>query len=450
MINLKIRRFFAAVIIVAAVITLISCSGQDNAPELVYEGAKETVDFLGMEFVVVGGYYPQSGASYIGDICLERWSEVAKQFNLTLVKKGMAYGISGGVFEKRLAGQKYSDLNWTRINDLSSLYRSNFLYPLNGTDYLDVTDEACGFQSVLEPVKFDGENYYAIQTNYWPNLTQSIVGDCIINYRQIRINELTSPYELLENGQWTWENFEAIARACRNEEEGIYGITTEHDEFITAAIFSNNQDLIDYNEKTGLYEFGFSSDKALEAAEWAKTLVTDHIIYHWTSGQNGDNGQVKFHTDHAALYVGNGYYGIGEGGLPLEEGFGFIPMAFGPSNPEQIWNTKFDAREEYYAVLDCGDVDLDRSLMFLNALIRRIPDCPSWQEYYRSYVFIDDRSADCYIKMVEVSKMSGEEIIGVVQLDPFNAIMNGTASPAQKLSGMKDKGQTAVDKYLNN
>lgn len=443
------KKTIAVLIVLAAVISAVSCAAPEEYPELMYEEPQETLDFQGEEFVVIGGYYPESGASYIGDICLQRWADVAKKYNVTLVRNNMHYGFTGIVLEKKLAGVKYSDLSWARIDDLVPLYRNNLLFQLNGTSHLDVTDEACGFPSVLEPVRFDGENYYAVQSNYWPNLSQSVIGDCIVNYRQIRINTQPDPYELLENGKWTWENFEAIARACRNETEGIYGVTTEHDEMINSAIFSNNQDLLVKNESTGLYEFGFTSYKALEAAEWVKSLVDAKLVYHWTSGQAGSNGQVIFTEDKSVFYVGNGYYGISEAGIPLEEGYGFLPMAFGPSNPDQIWNTKFDAREEYYTVIDSNDVDIDKSLLFLSALIEKIPDCPSWQEYYRSYVFFDDRSADCYIRMVEISRMSGQELIGGVQLDAFNAIMGGSASPKEKLDTLQRLGQNAVDKNLN-
>jgi len=444
------KKIFLTVLAISVIFGLFSCSSSTEETFDVDFGVvdSENYDFEGYEFKVIGGFHQNYGDSVIGDAVLERYDEVEKKFNIKINYEGIAYGFSGVLLQKTMAGEKYADLMWARLSDMNPCLAMDLLLALNDTGYLDINDEKFGTGSLKETTKFNTENYYGVYPEYWPYMNISLNGQCLISYQVLRENQQPDPYELLENHEWNWANFEKIAEACANPSEGKYGVTTAHDEMLNTVFFQNNVNFVVYNEAAKRWETDFASPAAVNAAEWVSSLIAKGIVFHSQSG-DAVSSKTVFEELRSAFHLGPGYYGIGINDIPaLTEGFGFIPMAFGDNNPDEIWNCKFDARQEYYCIPNVDTIKTEISLIVLDALLDPIDTGYDWKSYYSRYVFYDENSAKCFIKMVDEASNSGFNMIGRPQLDSFNAIMNGS-SPVQKLQSMEGVIQNLIDTAYN-
>lgn len=447
------KKYLIALLSVVILLSCIACSGSGEDFSFDYDDSSNSnYDFNNYEFVLKGFSNPDYGDSTIGDMILENYKRVEKLFNVDLVLETGESQFSGNLLIKSLAGEKYADLIYSGIENIFPCYRANLIYPLNDNGFFDITEYRFGRPAVKGPVKFDGENYYGVYPELWPTLGMSINGHVLINYQMIRELNQPSPYELLESGKWVWDTFEELAKAGTNAAEGTYGVSTDHDEMINTVMFSNGCSYVSFNEKTQKYEFGFATDQAIEAAEWVKKLVDEKLVYHWTqSARTPDTSQLVFSDGKSMFHIGPGYYGIQQEGLPLEEGFGFIPMAFGYSNPDQNWNIKYDMRQAYVCLPSVAGCDPDMSLPVLSSLLEEIEGAPSWQDYYTKYVFTDDKAAEMYIAMVDVATDSYFYVWGFsrVHLDAANSIMINNASPREVLKALESRSQAQLDEIMN-
>jgi len=446
------KKIVVFLLIAIMAFTMVSCSSSEEETfdvDFDANGGSNGYDFNGYEVLLIGAWNPQNGDSSIGDMMVERYKEIEKEFNVKLTFQNIVYGFSGTLLSRIMAGEKYCDIMLARLNDMSYCVSSGLLFSFNDNGVFDVKDSKFGEGSLKETAMFNTEDYYGLYPTYWPYMDISINGQCLISYQVIRENNQPDPYELLENHEWNWENFEKICVAVTNKDEGKYGVTTEHDEMLNSVFFMDNIDLVRYNEQADRWVTDFTSPAAVDAAEWVSGLVEKGVVYHWGSSDSKTGAQSIFASGLSAFHVGPGYFGVGLNPIPtLEEGFGFIPMAFGPNNPDEIWNAKFDARQQYYCVPYTDNNDALISCVVLDRMFDELGTGYDWKSYYSTYVFMDDNSASCFIKMVDEASNSYFNMIGRPQLDSFNSIMRG-GSPAQNIEKMSSTINALLDESFN-
>lgn len=218
----------------------------------------------------------------------------------------------------------YGEIRWGR--ELTSI---GYMADLNEVDAIDTTDaEKWGssdkfisttYNDVLFGFPCIGSNYYPFSKRYSGIM---LVKDDVYS----SFNQDTTPRELDENNQWTFDTFEALLpNVTRTDENNrVYGITASGATFISCAVLSNGGDRVIYDDAQGKYVFGWSQPEAVSAIEWARSIIHDPAEVY-----NDGNDYEMFINGGATFLITDGYRWADE--ISSEgENYSWVPFPYGP------------------------------------------------------------------------------------------------------------------------
>lgn len=409
------RKYTVCIIMCLCFILSVSCSAGTAVllPFLDTDTSNDDLKFDGYEFVLVNAPDPADPtypSTVTGDAILARYKEVESNRDIKIkIKTEDSGSFISNVNIAVAAGTKHSDLTLNWIEFIHTAYNAGLVMPVDEVDGLDLSSGILGSEAMLEAARFSDGHIYGIQAEKWP-IMPGITLTGMLYYNPLVIKEYnqTDPMELYESGKWTWDTYQTLSNGCTVHSEGVYGTVALHDEFILNAIFSNDGDVIKYNEETGKYYIALGDEDAVEAIEWCQELVNiDKCLLILSDGAGEEDAYVNYFEDGISAFVNaDTTRGFGSFLENLDTGFNWIPFPVGPSNEDASDNSKTIMYSTYYAIPLNYDFDEVIFSTIVNDLFEPIEDQMEWRDYYCQYMIADDsgKSSEIFLHLLDSSK----------------------------------------------
>lgn len=121
-----------------------------------------------------------------------------------------------------LGGNGDYDIVMPYIPDAARLSLQSYFWELNEMDYIDL-ENPCWDKNGIESLSINGENYFA--TGDISLLSLACTHAIVFNKDMITTYNLESPYELVENGEWTIDKLREMASKVTADVDGQTGMS---------------------------------------------------------------------------------------------------------------------------------------------------------------------------------------------------------------------------------
>jgi ABC-type glycerol-3-phosphate transport system substrate-binding protein len=490
------KRFLMVVFALAVILSAAACSGKgkeangvggteedvsskdggvsstedaDNLSEADAEAAEEetqsydpNLDMEGYEYVIACFYgpdvwHPEAGKSEMGDLLLERYREIEEQNNCTIKFIDCTTDeFLDGINTSAASGIKYADQVHLNMDMYQRLMSAGYLATMSELPYIDIKDEKWN-QYYKEVITGKDGKLYGLDFLSWPN-RKPYPDQCVFfNKTLVRELGLTDPYEMYDNGEWTWENFRKLLLDSTRDTNGdgendIYGITCVGNLLEYAALYSNGAHTFDVVD--GNYRFGLANDAAYKALQFTsdirnvdQTFLSFPEDAHW--GMPLDtfkaHGTVFFMRD--IIYF--------QDLKDNDHEFGMLPFPKGPdlqgNYPMATWN----ADTQVQSILKIG-TDVDKAAYIFNRITEPFDGYPvgEWESYaLRNHFMKDEKAFSIFKEMCENAIPDGFYVYGGDHYGKISQALydtiNQTKTPAEALNSIQEELQTYLDENYN-
>jgi hypothetical protein len=422
-------------------------------------------DLGGYEYVIACFYgadvwLPQEGQSEIGDLMLERYRQIEEENNCTI----SFIAVTTDEFMDRAntaaaAGTKFADQVHLNMGMYGAFMDAGYLASISSLPYIETNEAKWNhdYYSITRNVT-DGE-LYGLDFLSWPN--RKTYPDQCLFFNKTLIAELglPNPYDLYDQGQWTWDNFRQILKDSTRDVDGdgnadIYGITCVGDLLEFSALYSNGAHTFEI--KNGKYEFDMARPATYNALNFTanirnvdKTFLSFPDGSHW--GMPLDtfkgHGTVFFMRD--VIYfqdVKDNDHEFGMISFPKGPDLGSVPY------PTAAWN----GDTQVQGIFKIGN-DVEKAAFIFNRITEPLGDyaVDDWKDYaFRNHFMRDEKAFAIYEQMSANATTDGYRT--VYSDDAFNQIRNAiwdstqqTRTPAEAFASITEEVQSFLDDKFN-
>lgn len=436
---------------------LVSCS---SANEEFFDldldlDATFEADFQGAEFIIIGEQrdgrieidpYQEYEDSEWQERLKNRYKEIESKYNLKFVFKTRTIDLVSA----HAGGMKWADLydaradgHWPNIN--AGLY--NALTDVPGF-VENIESGKWGSVAAVEYFK-RGDDYYGFYPGYQGIPFPAMGGILYANLTLVGQYGF-NPYEMIEDGTWTWDGFENILRTIGGSPSnlssgtpvGMYITDGFYEYFQTAAILNNGGSLVK-TDSEGRFVSNFDSKEVREAIEWVRSLVSEGIV---EFGQN-DIKYDYFMEDLLGFVYEYSYVGTVDtsGFMYNDVDFAILPCPAGPSAEYGKWSAYLGLADRYLTAPITADMEIVNTI--LDELYAPLGDDPfEWRDVYANRNFLHEESADLYWQMYDNAQ---PDYYLATQKFQWGSVLRGTTTVTAAIDATKDSIQEALDKNFN-
>ncbi len=436
---------------------LVSCS---SANEEVFDldldlDATFEADFQGAEFIIIGEQrdgrieidpYQEYEDSEWQERLKNRYKEIESKYNLKFVFKTRTIDLVSA----HAGGMKWADLydaradgHWPNIN--AGLY--NALTDVPGF-VENIESGKWGSVAAVEYFK-RGDDYYGFYPGY-QGIPFPAMGGILYSNLTLVGQYGFNPYEMIEDGTWTWDGFENILRTIGGSPSnlsigtpvGMYIGDAFYEYFQTAAILNNGGSLVK-TDSEGRLVSNFDSKEVREAIEWVRSLVSEGIV---EFGQN-DIKYDYFMEDLLGFVYEYSYVGTVDtsGFMYNDVDFAILPCPAGPSAEYGKWSAYLGLADRYLTVPITADMEIVNTI--LDELYAPLGDDSfEWRDVYANRNFLHEESADLYWQMYDNAQ---PDYYLATQKFQWSSVLRGTTTVTAAIDATKDSIQEALDKNFN-
>ena len=443
---------------------IVACSGENEKFDVDFEPDENIVqDFGGASCTIIGserngrievdpsGEYEDS---YWAERLKERYGEIEKTYNVKFVFKRD----DGNLVANFAAGLDWADLYDNRADNHYSYLNGGYLLPLNDFDgFLEgIEDGKWGSPAAVEYFSRHGL-YYGFQAGYhgipFPALGGMLYGNATV------LNQFgVSPFEMIENGTWTWSGFEQVLSTIGcdpKNDDAVCGMLFHPSfpkYFMTAAIMSNGGDLAVVDSE-GNYKINMDDPKCVEALEWVRSLITKGLaaVAVNESGYTSNTGApyqfARFVDNRLAFWCEYSYVGtVDTNGFMYQDlDFYILPCPAGPSGNYGEWAAYIGQADRYFSVPATAHEDIVSTL--LTKIYEPLgEDKYEWRDVYASLNFLHEESAHMYYTMYDNAR---PDYHLVTDSFPWGSISTGSKTVNTAVEENLSKMQANLDKYYN-
>ena len=274
------KKFFSMLLLICISLSFFSACAKN--PDILTE-EDDGLDFSGEKFIILTEWYtkdlhPNRGGSASNDRMLDRFIDTAKNFNLVF-DYPMVENIPVYMLGRSLSGNCHIDMTEIKDASLYDAYRQGMLLP--AADVVNDADSDKWKSPANNAVALFGGKMYGIFPNYW-EYAPGVMGMINVNLDRLAEYDLEDPHEIVEAGEWNWENFrEFLKKITFNDGErewcgmgmGINGVGVA---CIFPFVLSNGGHFV--TERDGRYYSGIDSPEAMEAYEYIADLGANGLI----------------------------------------------------------------------------------------------------------------------------------------------------------------------------
>ncbi len=201
-------------------------------------------DFGGADYVIIGREYAKLGelpgmefvveelnGDVINDTIFKRNQTVEENFNVNITA---ATGSAGSLVKTSVtAGDGAYDLAWAHVNDMSGLSLGGYLANYYDVPHIDLHGEWWN-QLATESLTLNGKCF--LQMNYIPFTGVMLSHVLFFNMDMVNEYGLTSPYQYVNENNWTFDTFRTMVETVSVDENGdgvqdagdTYGLLSSH------------------------------------------------------------------------------------------------------------------------------------------------------------------------------------------------------------------------------
>jgi len=405
---------------------------------------KREVDLKG-RVIKIGSVYGEEynqeiGKSPYSDLFRQKEKEIENKFNCKIQYSRIAPDSCESIIANAVkAGEAPYDLVECDIASARNLARTKTLLDQKTLKSLKLNDKRF-IKAVNDSFTFNGKVY----GSGFENL--SITG-VLFNKRIIREKKQPDIYKLYDEGKWTFEAFEQIAKATTSpykpdKTRDVYGITGSTN-IMGLALTSNAGATVSRN-KSGKYIIDMALEKGVYAMNWCRKLMFEDGSYDY-SGTDWKSAVNRF-AEGKATFLPFYAWIARDLSRTMVDDIGFVAFPKGPGQntyinslyggkayvfPKTVKNPE-DIAKVYYAVVSA-------SSQLWNVIVQE----------YKGWGF-DDKSFEIFRDLAE--KYSRPEYSVGPDYSGFSRDMNDsvfkrTGNPASVMASVKSKFQKATDDY---
>ena len=451
------RKITCLFIIFILVFSFVSCgSGKEEVFDLDLDlDATFDADFQGAEFIIIGEQrdgrieidpYQEFEDSEWQERLKNRYEEIESKYNLQFVFKTKTLDLIAA----HAGGMKWADLydarsdgHWPNIN--AGLYNSLTDVPgfVEG-----IENGKWGSVAAVEYFK-RGDAYYGFYPGYHGIPFPAMGGVLYANLELVGQYGFR-PYEMIEDGSWTWEGFENILKTIggspkdlsNNIPVGMYITDSFYEYFQTAAILNNGGSLVK-KDNEGRFVSNFDSKEVKEALEWCRSLLANGIV---EVGQN-DIKYDYFLEDLLGFVYEYSYVGTVDttGFMYNDVDFAILPCPAGPSAEYGKWSSYLGLADRYLTAPITADMEIVNTI--LAELYAPLGDDPfEWREVYANRNFLHEESADLYWQMYDNAQ---PDYYLATQKFQWSSVIRGTTTVAAAIESTAENIQAELDRSFN-
>ncbi len=306
---------------------------EEEPEETEQEEPEEEIRDLGGRVIKVAAWWdmtPQGGTPS-GDRQVARREEMEKKYNFKFEYVNIPWEeVTETYTASVMAGDPAADIFTVEDNWLPGLVNKGFVQPLD--EFFDFSDDK--WDSLTKELStFDGKVYGMATGKWWPRAMM------FYNKEIFARENLPDPYELMMNGEWTWEKMREIAKAATKDTDGdgvidqwgIGGIDMD-----IGLIYSNGATFADI--KDGKAVLNLRDPKVVEALNFYYELAhVDKSLYSkFTYGEEPpwDIAATMFQDGKIAMFWYQ-YWKIDDFKDNMADDYGLLLPPYGPSDPDK-------------------------------------------------------------------------------------------------------------------
>lgn len=334
--NRRIISFVTILIIIVSLLLVISGCTQKHTAK------KAAVDLGGYKFTWATMWewnnYPEAGASDYGDKRLELYKKIEKEYNCKIEKITVnPETFFDQVNKAVMAGDKFADFVEVDFGRYQVLHSSNSLQALNKIEGFDTVQEKY-FDSISKAYTDSKNDTYGLQYQL-PHLVTGGTGTMVFfNKDMLAKNNLESPYDLVKNKKWNFDEFAKMVKALTKDTNGDneidqWGMGTIDWHFNSLEkplIFANGGSVIRKNSDDK-WQFDLLSPQAQQALNFISQLEIKDKVLAPQSTTSSPSDSIDYFTSGKVGFYFTTSEMIDRINKNFKGSWGCVPIPIGPS-----------------------------------------------------------------------------------------------------------------------
>lgn len=331
--NVTIKLLLLTLLALLGVVFLAGCNKQPaNAEENTEPQVSNTP---GREFDL-GGYTIKIAQWWDGSPkdrkAIERYKAAEEKYNCKIQYVTIAWDqIVSKYISSVLSGEPIADITLFEMTMALPVFaESDLIIPVD--DYFDFNDPKWP-PIIKQTGRYAGKQYG------FSNASWNLSG---IYYNKELFNRLglPDPYELQENGEWTWEKFLEIAQKATRDEDGdgqneTWGLAIQAHNLYSPLILSNDANIINIDDN-GKASFALDEPNAIEALQFFGDLYNKYkVVVPATNETDWYEAPQRFSEGNIAMFFGQSWDGE-DFKTAMKEECGFVFMPKGPKASDYV------------------------------------------------------------------------------------------------------------------
>jgi len=251
-----------------------------------------------------------------------------------------ASGLTAMLISERTAGNAPFDLFEAKMADftMNTLWANNLVIPVT---HPSISHVIMPYENPWRTSDFTtiGEVQWAV--SFQPQNSNYVLEDVIVFNETLRQRfGLPNLYQMVRDGEWTWQNFENILQDIVNASNGtVFPLIYSHEMNITPMMVGSNNGRIAENTADGLRFVGDINEPALAAMHLIQSFGERGWFHPYVPTHNHSSlGHVGTALANGEAFFGFSWYSMIKNltrqapGYEGEYTFGIIPAPIGPNN----------------------------------------------------------------------------------------------------------------------
>lgn len=430
--------------------------------------ANDKKDFKGREFIIAShwgpGYFPEYGKSEAGDDMLAHIEWIETTYNCVLkYKAATREQMITDFTAASLANSYYADIYEDQLWGAREFIRKGFMVPLDTLESMDLSLEKY-IDSYSKLCEYDGHIYGTNFTSWkipWFNQ-----GAMLFNMDLLEKYNQPNPWDLIEKGEWTWDKFREICKACTKDNNGdgkpeTWGLANR---CIEGALISTGKDIITWDSRNKRWAFGYADTEVYAAIQMVSDML--HVDKSTAFGYESVNALYGvsdlFGKGKAAFVNLQDLEWIGYGDArrawiqDMNDDFGLVPFPLAPTNKSGKYVATFTGNARVFMIPKTAKNAEDSAFIF-DRWTQPLEgtNSNSWKEsmldnYFRGY----EESFKYFEMMLANAKTTMEADLGHLQTIPWATtldacIMEQKYTPAEAVAQEVEAYNAYLDMYVN-
>lgn len=423
---------------------------------------EEVRNFDGAEFVIGSHWathiFQEPGNSPQGDLILKRIEDMEEQYNCSIsYVSGSPEEFVTNFTTALASGMKYADVIEANMYWYWGFLTAGYLEPLDDIQDLRLSDSTW-FPTYTNVTKVDGKSY-GVNWHTWYNKLPHAFHVIYFNQNILKSKNLESPYDLMEKGEWNWDNFRDLIKKADDQANGVYGLSSLGHHLEMAAIRSNGAREV-IQDENGQYKFGLADERTYAALEFVREIIQTDKTFDMT-GYDGRTAEdftltIKSFCDGKSAFFAYHTDCLEFAGFldSMEDDYGLVPFPKGPDGTSD-YNSAITGDTRVFSIPVTAD-DKERSGFLLRKLAQPLDgtSADDWKNTAERNYFRDPIGAQQYFNIVQNADSDYSWATGAANLGALNnatlaVTRDKTKTPAEAMESIASAFQVQLDKYLN-